>query len=433
MNFNFNNYKKCEMFQSDAENKKELTEEEILNSNNVDLMVEYAKKNRSKVAIDKVRELLESSRKTGEEVVQNFLSSFKECEEEKMNYLDFENTESGKMALDLLEKMPEPFKSNAYKKLDNYKKELEYNTELLSKYKNDPEKIWKEIFGFNYYNIKERFKNFLFTNVKTLSKKYYENSTLEVKQDPFSINFFIEDKKMFHKTYGKDMKNSKLLGFSMQGDKTHYNVIKTDKLKNIDKVNSTIIHESEHAVHEKVNPLEFIYMKCPELDLDDFNENKVVINNEMREFLLNNLKLIKDEVFAFQKAGSEKKITKKTLLYKIKEPLFKERSERNGSSIVLDEIRKPNDYYDYNEIMRESNYKWIELSNNLSESEKQQLRDAIDFLQSEYDRVLKNMIDIVYEGNHSVEFFRNVPINELWKYSDGKYSRTDFIIKEFKF
>ena len=66
-------------------------------------------------------------------------------------------------------------------------------------------------------------------------------------------------------------------------------------------------------------------------------------------------------------------------------------------------------------------------------TEKQKLKEAIDFLQSEYDRVLKNMLEIVYDGNQSVEFFRNVPINELWKYSNGKYNRTDFIIKEFKF
>jgi hypothetical protein len=39
----------------------------------------------------------------------------------------------------------------------------------------------------------------------------------------------------------------------------------------------------------------------------------------------------------------------------------------------------------------------------------------------------------LYKKNQSVEFFRNVPINELWKYSNGKYNRTDFIIKEFKF
>ncbi len=43
------------------------------------------------------------------------------------------------------------------------------------------------------------------------------------------------------------------------------------------------------------------------------------------------------------------------------------------------------------------------------------------------------MIEVIYEKNKSVEFLRNVPINELWKYSNGKYSRTDFIIKEFKF
>jgi hypothetical protein len=43
------------------------------------------------------------------------------------------------------------------------------------------------------------------------------------------------------------------------------------------------------------------------------------------------------------------------------------------------------------------------------------------------------MLDVIYETNQSVEFFRNVPINELWKYSNGKYNRTDFIIREFKF
>jgi len=411
------------------------TEEEILNSNNIEIITKYAKENRSKVAINKVRELLEFSRKTGEEIVQNFFKSFRECEIERKDYLDFENTKSGMSALCLLEKMPEPFKTTANKKLEEYKKQLEHNTELFKKHKNNPEKIWKEVFGFDYYDIpdfKDRFKVFLFKDMKVISKKYYKKNILEVKQDPFAINFFIEDPENFNKVYGEGVKNAfnKISGFSSKKDKTDINVIKTSKIKSKEAIKNTMIHESEHAIHKKANPLKATERYFPWLASSNFDEDKSIINNEIRLFFLNSLKKAEDEIFAFQKSGRKKEQTEKSLFWKIKDPLFKERKENN---MILDEIRESNHLYDYNEELREANYKAIELSQTLSETEKQKLKDGIDFFQSEYDRVLKNMIDVIYEKNRSVEFFRNVPINELWKYSNGKYNRTDFIIKEFKF
>lgn len=414
------------------ENKEEgkaLSIEEILNSNNVELVAKYAKENRNKLAIEKVRELLELARKTGEEVVQNFLNSFKECEKEKIDYINFENTESGKLALGLLEKIPEPFKASANKKLEDYKKELKYNTELFKKYKNNPEKIWKDVFRFDYYNIpdfKERFKNFLFKDIKAISEGYYKDNALEAKLDPFAINFFIENPEKFEKAYGGNAKNT--AGFSDKHVKTHANVIRINESKNKEVINNTTFHESEHAIHQKVNILKDIKISRPDLTLGTFDDDKKIINNEMRPFFINSLKNVKDEIFAFQKGGTAKGQVDQFLSFKIKDPLFKETSKG-----ILNEIREPNYFYDYNEEVREANYKWIESSQYLLEIEKQKLKDAINFLQSEYDRVLKNMIDIVYEKNHSVEFFRNVPINELWKYSNGKYKRTDFIIREFKF
>ena len=430
---NFNNEENFRVFrnkvtENDAQTEKKAAEEEILNSNNIELIAKYAKENRSEMAITKVRELLEISRKTGEEVVQNFLDSFKECEEVKKEYLDFENTESGKLALSLLEKMPEPFKTNANKKLEDYKRELEHNTELFKKYKDNPEEIWKKVFGFDYYNIpdfKERFKTFLFKDISALSKKYYIGNSLKIKQDPFAFNFFVEDQNSFDEAYGK--KNT-AYGFSTQQSKTHSNVINTNKLKTPNGIASVIAHESEHAIDEKANLLKAAGMNGSDLTLGSFEDDKSVTNNEIRPFLLDNLKKAKDEIFAYQKGGTKKEEVKSVLLYKIKSPLYK--ASGNG---ILAEIRAHNHSYDYSESMREANYKWIELSKTLSETEKQKLKDAINFLQSEYDRVLKNMTDLIYEKNQSVEFFRNVPINELWKYSNGKYNRTDFIIREFKF
>lgn len=410
--------------------EKEFSEEEILNSNNVGLIAEYAKEHRSGEAIARVRELLESARKTGEEVVQNFLNSFKECEREKKDYLDFENTASGRLALNLLETIPEPFRTQAIKKLEDYKKELEYNTALFRENKNNPEKIWKKVFGFDYYNIpdfKERFKTFLFKDVGAIFAKYYKDSSLEARQDPFAISFFVEDQKNFARVYNENSKHTPL-GFSERRKKTNVNVINTNKLKTPDDINDTAIHESEHAVDEKVNPLKAANMSSPDLSMDTFDDNKIVANKEMRAFFLDSLKRAKDEIFAYQKEGTAKESLQSRLLYKIKEPLFREREEG-----ILDEIRERNHGYDYNEELREANYKWIELSRTLTEIEKAKLKDALDFLQAEYDRVLKNTIDVIYEKTQSVEFFRNVPINELWKYSNGKYNRTDFIIREFKF
>ena len=209
---NFNNDKHFGAFQNMADNdagaERELTEKEVLDSNNVELIAKYAKENRSKLAIDKVRELLELARKAGELVVLHFLYSFEECERKGISYLDFENTDEGEESLEYLKEMPEPFKAIAYKKLENFKRELEYNAELFKKHNNNPEEIWKEVFGFSYYNVpefKERFKTFLFKDVAAISNSYYKENSLEVKQDPFAVNFFVEDQENFDKAYSKNI------------------------------------------------------------------------------------------------------------------------------------------------------------------------------------------------------------------------------------
>jgi len=79
-------------FDNNNKSGEELVENEVLNSNNVELIAKYAKENRSREAIARVRELLELARKTGEEVVQNFFNSFKECERKGMNYLKWDGT-----------------------------------------------------------------------------------------------------------------------------------------------------------------------------------------------------------------------------------------------------------------------------------------------------------------------------------------------------
>ena len=422
---NLNNDKHFGVFRhdmagNDTEMEKELTEEEVLNSNNVELIAKYAKENRSKVAIDKVRELLESARKTGEEAVQNFLNSLKECERKKMGYLDFENTESGRLALDLLAKMPEPFKTTANEKLEDYKKELRCNTELFKKYKDNPEEIWKEIFGFYYYDIpdfKERFKTFFFKDIKAISKEYYKKNALEAAQDPFAINFFIEDQKNFNRAYSKDIKNAhdKFSGFSIGQDKRNINVININRdsqEKNIScDIDEIISHESEHAIHRKTNPIRAILLEPDVLEEEiDFDYSKDRLNYAIKFDFEERLKRAKDETFAYLKSGANQEEVEYLLINK-----------------GIDSL------YDFNKEIRGLNNESINNNKNFSETEKQKLKEAINFLQSEYDRVLKNMIDVIYEKNQSVEFFRNVPINELWKYSNGMYHRTDFIIKKFKF
>lgn len=423
MNFNNDEYfgvLRHDMAGNDVEVEKELTEEEILNSNNVELIAKYAKENRSKEAIEKVRELLELARKSGEEVVQNFLNSFKECEREKIDYLNFENTESGKLALSLLEKMPEPFKTSANKKLEDYKEELEHNSELFKKHKNNPEEIWKEVFGFDYYDIpdfKERFKTFLFKDVGAISKRYYKNNALEAKQDPFAINFFVEDQKNFDRAYSKDIKDAhdKFGGFSAGQDKTIINVINIDRdsqEKNTGRdIDEIISHESEHAIHRMTNPINAILLEPDVLEeWMDFNYSKNRLNYTIKFDFEERLKKAKDETFAYLKGGADKEEVRHLLTNK--------------------DTDSP---YDFSKETRRLNNESINNNKYLSEIEKQKLKEAINFLQSEYDRVLKNIVDVIYEKNQSVEFFRNVPINELWKYSDGKYNRMDFIIKEFKF
>ncbi len=422
---NFNNDKNFLTFNNkavspDVEDEKELTKEEVLNLNDVELVVKYAKENRSQEAIDKARELLELARRTGEEVVQSFLHSFKECEAQKISYLNFENTASGKLALNSLEKMPEPFKTSAYKKLADYKEELAYNTELFEKHEGHPEKIWKEVFGFDYYNIpefKERFKTFLFKDMGAISEKYYKKNGIEVARDPFAINFFVEDPENFNRAYNEEIKDAddKFGGFSKTQGKTIVNVINTGASSPDDDArrskSEVIAHEAEHVIHKKTNPINAVLLEPDVLEQwMDFDYGKDRLNYAIKFDFNERLKKAKDELFAYFKGGAEKEGVRQVLLDK----------EIDAS-------------YDYNKDVRNLNYKSIDSNQNYSEAEKQKLKEAIDFLQSEYDRVLKNMVDIVYDSNQSVEFFRNVPINELWKYSNGKYNRLDFIIKEFKF
>lgn len=419
---NFNNDKhfgaiRNNIVVNDVEVEKNLTEEDILNSNNIELLVKYAKENRNKDAVDKVRELLELARKTGEEVVQNFFNSFKECERDGKDYLDFENTESGKLALSLLEKMPEPFKSRANEKLANYKQELKYNTELSKKHHNNPKTIWKEVTGFDYRtdsDFMERFKAFLFRDMQALSKDYWGDNKLKVDINPFAVEFVIRDADSYNKLYSdKDNKASKDTGgFLQSGYKTAVTAINDVIGGNH---SETSKHETEHAIHKKTNIIVADHSHMSRLGTrlyknDRFDTNKKMVNGAIKESFYSYLERAKDETFAFSKGGENRKIVKSFLL------------DKGGSS-----------HYDYSLDSRNTNHEIINNNEALSNNEKQTLKDALEFLQSEYDRVLKNMVDLVYEKNQSVEFFRNVPINELWKYSNGKYSRTDFIIKEFKF
>ena len=404
----------------DVEGEKELTKEEVLNSNDVELVVKYAKENRSQEAINKARELLELARRTGEELVQNFLNAFKECEAQKINYLNFENTVSGRLALSSLEKMPEPFKTTADKKLADYKEELAYNTELFEKHKNNQEEIWKEVFGFDYYKVpdfKERFKTFLFKDMKGISPKYYKKNSLELVQDPFALNFFVEDPENFNKAYNEGAKDAddKFGGFSKQQNKTTVNVINVGTPSPEDdirrKKDEIITHEAEHALHRKTNPINAVLLEADVLEpWMDFNYAKDRLNHAIKFDFEERLKKAKDEIFAYFKGGAEKE---------------------EVEQILLDKTADAS--YDYNKETRGLNSESINSNQHCSEAEKQKLKDAINFLQSEYDKVLNNMVDVIYGKNQSVEFFRNVPINELWKYSNGKYDRLDFLIREFKF
>lgn len=402
-------------FEADKKDKQ-FSEEEVLNSNNVELVIKYAKENRSKEAINKVRELLEFSRRTGELAVLHFLYSFKECEKAGANFLDFEKTEEGKEALEYLAEMPEPFKTNAYKKLEDFKKELKYNTELIKSHNNNPEEIWKEVFGFDYYNVpefKERFKTFLFKDIAAIYENYYKKNSLEVKQDPFAINFYVEDQENFDKAYSKDIKDAhnEFGGFSRKLENNNINVINTHKNSQDEDLrsrNEIVTHEAEHVIHRVVNPIKEEILDPERLYENlDFETNKGFINH-MRFDFEERLKLAKDEIFAYLKGGAEKDDALSLL------------TEKNG-------------FYDYNKSGRDINNILINDNKYLSTKEKQQLKEAINFLQTEYDRVLINMINVIYGRYKSVEFFRNVPINEFWKYTDGLYQRTDFIIKEFKF
>lgn len=409
-------------------NKREATEdtseEDVLNSNNVELIAKYAKENRNKGAIDKARELLEFARKTGEEVVQNLFNSFKECERDGKDYLDFENTKSGKLALSLLETMPEPFKSRASEKLESYKQELKYNAELFKKHNNDPVTTWKEIAGFDYRtdsSFMERFKAFLFRDSQALSRGYWENNKLKMDINPFAVECIIRDVDSYNKLYlDEDNKASKDTGGFFKSKskfKTGITAINDTVWISIPKEEyiKTSKHETEHAIHEKTNPIITDRYYSSRLGSrlyknDNFDSNKKMINKVSKETLYGYLERAKDEIFAHMKGGEKQKKVGYFLLDKTERGL-----------------------YDYNKDNRTTSYNTINSNDLLLNDEKQKLKEAIDFMQSEYDRVLKNMIDVIYNENKSLEFFRNVPINELWKYSDGKYGRTDFIIREFKF
>ncbi|HPT08374.1 MAG TPA: hypothetical protein PLE28_01615 [bacterium] len=397
-----------EVIKENTNEKKELTEEEVLDSNNIDVMVNYAKENRSKVVIDKVRELLETSRETGEKVVQNFLNSFKECEDNNLSYLDFENTDSGKLALNLLEILPEPFKTNAYKKLEDYKEELKYREELLENNK-DPQEVWKEITGFDYSTNK-------FKSLPSFLKFFSNNnSNLEIKKNPLAIEFLIKDIDSYNKLHSnkENNANKNTGGFFSKKNKTDIIAINESKKSSENYINEVYKHETEHAIHKNTNLFSTdkknISSNGSKLYKNKtFEANKIMLNTAIRKVFYSNLDKAKNEIFAYFKGGRDK------------EQLAMFLTEKN-------------DVYDFNQDIRNDSNNTIDENEIITNYEKQQLKDIIIFFQSEYERVLNNIIDVIYSKNKSVEFFRNVPINELWKYSNGKYDRTDFLIKEFKF
>lgn len=398
------------------------SEKEILESNDINFIVEYAKEARSQVAIDKARELLELARKNGEDVVQNFLNSFKECQKESLAYSEFEKTESGIKALNHLEKMPEPYKSEALDKLEEYKKGLARNTKLFQTHKDHPEEIWKEVFGLDYYEdpeAREILKNIIFQKGGEILKNHYKNKELRAEQDPFAINLFVGDSKSFNEaievisTRDIDDAHNKIGGFSIETDETSINVLNVANSyhKDADKIiKKNVIHESEHAIHRQANPFESKVIATKSLmEGAGFEENISVMNQCMRSDFQERLKRAKDESFSYLKGDFEKEAVRKLL-----------------------KDKGPNSLYDYNKELREVNNEVINNNEHLSEVERAKLREGINFFQSEYERVLDKLFDIIYEGKKSVEFLRNVPINELWKYSEGRYSRTDFLIREFK-
>lgn len=400
----------------------ELSEEEILNSNNIELIVEYAKEARSQQAIDRARELIELSRNTGEEVVQNFLKSFAQCQQEGLDYIKFEKTESGQLALEFLDKMPEPFKAKALTRLEEYKENLRSNSDLYEAQKNTPEVIWKEVFGLDYYNkseASEKLKALLFEISGANFKDHYKDKELKVEQDPFAINLFVGDSKSFNEaievisTRDIEDAHNKVGGFSIETDEASINVLNVANSyhKDADKiVKKNVIHESEHAIHRRANPFEIKEIASRSLMEElGFEENVKAMNQCMRSDFTERLKKVKDESFAYLKGDFEREAVRKLL-----------------------KNRGPEALYDYNKEIRELNNEVININKNLSEEEKDKLRKGINFFQLEYERVLDNVFDMVYDGKKSVEFLRNVPINELWKYSDGKYKRTDFLIREFK-
>ena len=340
------------------------------------------------------------------------MNAFKECEKQNIAYIHFENTENGKLACSLLEEMPEPFKTIAQKQLKQYKEELKNRTEVLQKHTNNPEKIWKEIIGFDYYNIpefKERFKNFLFKDIKALPKTYYKDKKIEIKQDPFALNFFIGDQENLNKVRNKS--DRIVQGISTKRNGININVIKVEELEHKTRTSTSReeIHEKEHAIHRATTPFDALLFDDNSLNRDsDFLGNIYYLNSNLKWDYEERLQKARDEIFAFIKNGEDIEYVKYFLHDK--------------------EEASP---YDYADIIRKVNNEEINKNTILSDIEKEKLKEGITFLQSEYDRVLTNMIDIIYHSDKSVEFLRNVPIKELWKYSDGNYTRQDFIIRNF--
>lgn len=398
------------------------SEKEVLNSNNVENIVEYAKEARSQVAIDKARELLEFARKTGEEVVQNYLKSFEECKKEGVAFFEFEKMESGILALSQLETMPEPFKSQAKKKLEEYKEDLKRNTDLFEAHKDEPEVIWKKVFDLDYNKISEageKLKVMLFQRAGETFKKYYKEKELRAEQDPFAISLFAGDAKSFNEAIelysDRDIKDAhnKIDGFSFkdaEGDINVLNVANSSFPKAEEIIEKNARHELEHAVHRKTSPFEKKSSSAESLaNYVGFEKNIILLNQCMVPDFQGKLENAKDEVFAYLKSNF---------------------SSENAKFVLFQ--KGPDALYDYNKTARDVNNEINNNNVNISEVERGKLRNGINFLQAEYERVLQNMIEIIYDGNKSVEFFRNVPIKELWKYSEGKFNRQDFLIREFK-
>jgi hypothetical protein len=340
-----------------------------------------------KNAIQTLRDAITFSETASGNIANLFLKSFRYCEENNLPRGDYQKTIYGKKALEIYNNMPKQTHEYASRALDSFEKQFRKNEE------NQKGKTKEEIFT-------------MLAGVEPLSEGF------EMTDGLFGPTFLLGENnfKLAHKNCLNDSDVNRIDGFVHYTDRENGTPLIVSRKDNEYVMNTVLTnhHEEGHALHKYFhdrigfpNKKGVLFNAIP--TRKHFCER---INTELRKGVFErNLNLAFDELIQYRRDGGSKQRT-----------------------VELLQINDKNQEYDY---MRYSKEFYISDLNALhfTKKEKGMFIEKYNELEKQYNKIIKNMADIVFRSGVQFGQINNIPVQDLWRYSNGKYNRLDFILK----